>query len=297
MDRFSEMRTFVEVARAGVTGAAKSMRIAPSAVSRRVKDLEARLGADLLTRTTRRMELTDIGRSYLADCQRLLEEVEGAEAKVGDVQITPSGSIRLAAPLSFGLTDLQPMLNKFMQTYPDVQIDLDLDDRRVDLARERYDLAIRADNLEDSSLISRKIGKFGLLPTAGPDFISRHKTFSDPNDLSGLPGLCYSGTEQSEVWHYSDPHGRSGKVRVAPRFFSNNGDVLRDAAIDGLGLTLLPHFIVRTALEKGLLMPVLPDYSWRQIDLFALWPAQGYLPRRVRLLIDHLAAGLGQRTF
>ncbi|MGI9476711.1 MAG: LysR family transcriptional regulator [Hyphomicrobiaceae bacterium] len=288
MDRLEEMRTFVVVAEAGVTGAAARLRLAPSAVSRRLKDLETRLGADLLLRTTRRMELTDAGRQFLSDCHRILDEVTTAEARVGDVHSAPAGLIRIAAPLSFGITELQPALNVFMTQYPDVRIDLDLDDRRVDIQREGYDLAIRIGTLEDSSLTARKLAAFRMIAAASPAFLEEHGAPESIADFSDLPALCYSVPARPEVWTCRDAAGRRRSATVRARMLSSNGDVLRDAAISGLGVVVQPEFIVGRAIADRRLKRILEDHDWFEVEAFALWPARQYLPHRVRNLIDHL---------
>lgn len=288
MDRLEEMRTFAAVAEAGVTGAAARLRLAPSAVSRRLKDLETRLGADLLMRTTRRMELTDAGRQFLSDCQRILEEVTTAEARVSDVHSAPSGLIRIAAPLSFGITELQPALNEFMARYPDIRIDIDLDDRRVDIQREGYDLAIRIGTLEDSSLTARKLASFRMVAAASPSFVKEYGMPRSLTDVVGFPALCYSVPMRPEFWSCRDADGRRRSVTVRARMLSSNGDVLRDAAIAGLGVILLPEFLVGRSIADGRLVRILDDHDWSEIEAFALWPARQYLPHRVRNLIDHL---------
>lgn len=292
MDRLEEMRTFAAVAEAGVTGAAERLRLAPSAVSRRLKDLETRLGADLLLRTTRQMELTDAGRQFLRDCHRILEEVITAEARVSDVQSAPSGFIRIAAPLSFGITELQPALNTFLARYPDIRIDLDLDDRRVDIQREGYDLAIRIGTLEDSSLTARKLTSARLIAAASPAFLKKHGTPKSLADLGQLPALCYSVRARPELWSCRDADGRRRSVTVKSRMLSTNGDVLRDAAIAGLGIVLQPEFLANRAIADGRLKKVLADHDWSEVGVFALWPTRSYLPYRVRSLIDHLVEEL-----
>ena len=288
MDRLEEMRTFAAVAEAGVTGAAARLRLAPSAVSRRLKDLEKRLGADLLKRTTRRMELTDVGRQYLSDCQRILEDVATAEARVSDVHSAPYGLIRIAAPLSFGITELQPALNTFMARYQDIRIDLDLDDRRVDIQREGYDLAIRIGTLEDSSLTARKLTSFRMVAAASPSFLKENGMPTSLADIVDLPALCYSVPMRPEVWSCREPDGRRRSIAVRARMLSSNGDVLRDAAIAGLGLILQPEFLVSRSIADGSLNRVLDDHDWSEVEAFALWPARRFLPHRVRNLIDHL---------
>jgi DNA-binding transcriptional LysR family regulator len=288
MDRLEEMRTFAAVAEAGVTGAAARLRLAPSAVSRRLKDLETRLGADLMVRTTRRMELTDAGRQFLTDCQQILEEVTMAEARVGDVHSAPFGLIKIAAPLSYGITELQPALNTFMARYPDIRIDLDLNDRRVDIQREGYDLAIRIGTLEDSSLTARKLASFRVVAAASPAFLKENGTPASLADIVDLPALCYSVPRRPEFWSCRDAEGRRRSVNVKARMLSSNGDVLTRAAIAGLGVILQPEFLIGRAIADGSLTQILDDHEWSEVEAFALWPTRQYLPQRVRNLIDHL---------
>lgn len=288
MDRLEEMRTFASVAEFGVTGAAKRLRLAPSAVSRRLKDLETRLGVDLLLRTTRQMELTDAGRHFLSDCQRILEEVTRAEARASDVHSAPSGLLRIAAPLSFGITELQPALNSFLARYPDIRIDMNLDDRRVDIQREGFDLAIRIGTLEDSSLTARRLASFRMIAAASPDLLTKNGTPKSLSDLGKLPALCYSVHARPELWSCRDGDGRRRSVTVRARMLSSNGDVLRDAAIAGLGVVLQPEFLVGRAIADGRLRRILSEHDWSEVEAFAIWPARKYLPYRVRSLIDYL---------
>ncbi|XWN33528.1 MAG: LysR family transcriptional regulator [Devosia sp.] len=292
MDRFEEMRTFAEVSAHGVTGAAKRLRIAPSAVSRRVRDLEARLGAELLTRAARRMTLTDAGRDYLTTAQQLLEQLEDAERRVGDTSGVLSGRIKLAAPLSFGLSHLMPLVNAFMDEHPDLELNLNLSDRRVDVLREGFDIAVRIGELTDSSLISRRLSGCEMVVAASPDFLAHYGVPKVPKDIAGWPGLCYAPQRRPEIWTARDATGGTFEVRVRPRLVSDNGDALCAAAVSGLGVLCEPEFIVAAALADGRLTRVLADYSWPKVDVFALWPARDYQPRRVRALIDHLVAHL-----
>ena len=238
------------------------------------------------------MELTDAGRQFLTDCQRILEEVVTAEARVGDVHAAPSGSIRIAAPLSFGITELQPVLNAYMAQFPNVHINLDLDDRRVDIQREGYDLAIRIGNLEDSSLTARKLTSFKVIAVASPAFLREHGRPILLADVSAFPALCYSAVARPGVWSCLDKKGRRRSTSMQIRMLSNNGEVLRDAAIAGLGVALQPEFIVNRALADGQLEQILNDHEWSEVEAYALWPSRQYLPHRLRNLIDHLVASL-----
>lgn len=292
MDRYEEMRTFVEVSRHGVNGASRRMRIAPSAVSRRVKDLEARLGATLLTRTGRRMMLTDAGDAYLDSAKRILGEVDEAEAKVRDAQGELSGQIRVAAPLSFGLSYVAPALNEFLTLHPGVTLGLDLNDRRVDVLREGFDLAIRVGTLADSALVARRIGGCPFVVAASPGWAEENGEPSRPDDLKGVQGLCYAAKPHPETWAWKGERGSQGEVRVEARVTASNGDALRDAAIAGLGVLCEPRFILADALRDGRLVRLLEAYDWGEVGAYALWPPRDYVPALLRAVIDHLAAAL-----
>ncbi|MEM7695736.1 MAG: LysR family transcriptional regulator [Pseudomonadota bacterium] len=292
MDRFEEMRTFAAVADHGVNGAARRLHTAPSAVSRRVRDLEARLGTALFARTGRRMALTDAGADYLAAAARILDEVEDAEARAGDAGRSLSGAIRMAAPLSYGVSHVMPALSRFLAAHPGVTLDLDCDDRRVDVQREGFDLAIRLGALADSALLARRLTAVPMVVAAAPAFLAGRKLPETLADLSGWPALTYAANDREGVWRASDAEGRTHSVTLSVRVVANNGDALRQGAEAGLGVVREPRFIVEEALSAGRLVPILTGYSSPAVDVFALWPARAYQPRRVRALIDHLVAAL-----
>jgi len=211
MDRFEDMRCFVQVVERGsVTRAAEALRIAPSAVSRRIKELEARLGTQLLSRTTRRMSLTEAGRSFHARCQRILADVEEAEAEASDRQSALKGGLRVAAPLGFGTAHLTPIVVDFMREHPQVELDLDLSDRVVDLVAEGFELAIRIGTLRDSSMIARKLADVRVVACAAPALIAARGMPRHPDELKDWPALCYSGTERGDIWRYRAPDGTDG---------------------------------------------------------------------------------------
>lgn len=294
MDRFEDMRCFVQVAESqSVTGAARKLGLAPSAVSRRLRDLEARLGVQLLTRTTRQMSLTEAGETFSRRARALLDELDAAEAEVSDSRLGLSGQLRIAAPLSFGLAYLTPIVTGFMAQHPKLRLDLDLSDRRVDLVGEGFDLAVRIGRLEDSSLIARRIWDIRMQVCAAPAFLAAHGTPQTPEELRSLPAICYSGVGRGDIWRYTDRGGRDGSVQLAERLRVNNGDMGREAAIAGLGVVILPAFLTHRALAEGALVEILGDHRWTTIAVHAVYPETRHLPARTRAFIDHLREGLG----
>lgn len=298
MDRFEDLRCFVQVVDQGsVTGAARALRLAPSAVSRRIKELEARLGTQLLMRTTRRMSLTDAGRSFHDRATRILADLDEAEAEVSDAQAALGGRLRVAAPATFGVAHLTPILIDFMREHPGVEVDIDFSDRLADLVAEGFDLAIRIGALRDSSLIARKIADVADVVCAAPALIAEMGRPERPEDLAAWPALCYTGSERPDIWRWRGPDGSSGAVQMQARMRANNGGVLRDAAIAGMGLTLAPSFIVWKAIERGQLVPLLTDHRWIELAIYSVYPPTRHLSARARAFIDFVRARIGPRPY
>lgn len=289
MDRFEDMRCFVNVAELqSVTRAAEKLNLAPSAVSRRLKDLEARLGAQLLSRTTRKMSLTEPGQVFFNRARQILADIDEAEGEVSDASHGLSGQLRVAAPLSFGLGHLTPMLCAFMEAHPDLRVQVDLADRMVDLVGEGFDLAVRIGELPDSSLIARRLCTVRMVAVASPKFLNRHGRPSVPDDLRALPALCYAGSERPDIWRYTDRSGAESSVQVQMRMLANNGDMLCDAAAEGLGVTLQPSFIAHSSIVRGRLEEVCRGTDWSEISVQAVYPETRHLSAKSRAFIDAL---------
>ena len=295
MDRFEDLRAFVQVVESGnLTRAAQSLQVATSAVSRRIKDLEERLGTQLLQRTTRQMRLTASGEEFHARARDILAALDEAEAAVGDASRTLSGPLRVAAPLSFGQAHLKPILIEFAQAHPDLVLDVDFSDRMVDLVGEGYDLAIRIGRLEDSSLVARKLAEVRVVAAAAPAFWATHGHPKVPEDLTGLPALRYTGgAARYETLAGRKPDGSKCEITVNWALRSTNGEFLRDAAIAGLGLTLQPSFILRDAVLAGDLVPVLTDHKWQSVTIYAVYPQTRHLTARARAFIDFARPRIG----
>lgn len=296
MDRFEDLRAFVQTVESGsLTRAAETLQVATSAVSRRIKDLEGRLGTQLLQRTTRQMRLTAAGETFHARAVAILQSLEEAETEAGCQSRTLTGPLRIAAPLSFGQSHLGPILVDFARAHPGLELDVDFSDRLVDLVAEGHDLAVRIGNLRDSSLIARKLLDVRLVVAAAPAFWERHGMPSRPEELNGLPALCYTGSERVDSWRYTAPDGSGGAVPMKVCMRSTYGDFLRDAAIAGLGVVMQPSFILHEAVSAGQLMPVLTDFTWPSVTIHVVYPQTRHLSARARAFTELLRTRLGTR--
>lgn len=294
MNHLEQIRIFVELINSGsATKAAAKLGLANSAVSRRLKELEDRLGIQLVHRTTRTMNLTDAGRQFYSRCTRILEDIQEAEDEITETNSELSGRLTIAAPWSFGVSHLSPAISEFMHRHPKVQIDLDMNDRRVDLVSEGVDVAIRIGNLEDSSLVARRIAPVSHVVCASPDYLQQNGTPSSPQQLSEHQGLCYANLKTPQQWLYYDQQGVRQSVKVPLRLKSSNGDALRNAAIAGLGILCEPSFIVYRAIRRGLLVPILTDYKWYEMGIYAVYPQTRHLSAKTRAFIDFLVARFG----
>lgn len=290
MARLEDMETFVRVVEAGsISGAAERMGIAKSAVSRRLSDLESRLGVQLFRRTTRRLDLTDSGRGFYERCLTILSDVAEAEDAVSQAHGMLRGRLRVAVPLSFGLLHLGPAICAFMQAHPEVEFDLDMNDRQVDLLAEGLDLAVRIADLEDSTLIARQLAPIHTVVCASPDYLARHGMPQTPEQLAEHNCLVYSNNPEPTLWRYHDPQGKAMSVRVRACLQASNGDFLHQAAIAGQGICLEPTFIVHKSIEQARLIPILTEYVWPSVNAYAVYPQTRHLSRRVRVFVDFLA--------
>lgn len=298
MDRFQEWVTFVRVVEAGSFSlAAKRLNIAKSAVSRRVTDLEERLGCRLLNRSTRKLSLTEPGEDFFERCKRILADMEEAENAASTGHGALAGTLRVAAPLTFGTLHLPDALADFLTQHPELSMDLDLNDRQVNLIEEGFDLAFRIGELSDSTLIARKLAPIKHVAIASPAYLDKRGRPGDVQDLTRFAGLRYSNVPERRFWSYRDGAGTEQTVRIPCRLAASNGDVLRQAAISGLGITVLPTFIVHESIEAGDLEIVLPSVSWRELHAYAVYPPGRHLSPRVRVFIDFLVERFGDKPY
>lgn len=292
MDRLDAMRMFVRVAELGSFSAlAQQLGVARSVVTRQVAALEAHLGAKLMVRSTRRLSLTSAGTAYLEKCRVILNLVETAETDIAEDRATARGNIRIGLPLSFGLKRLAPLLLEFAEGHPQVSLEMDYTDRRVDLVEEGFDLSIRITSRLGPGDVVRKLGSCKLVTVASPGYLARHGRPGRPADLTGHQCLAYLGDPNPGTWTYGTGQ-RVESVYVRSQFSANNGDVLAEAAARGLGVTLQPDFIVEPYLADGRLEQVLESFAPPDLGVYALLPGTRHLPYRVRVLIDFLSERL-----
>lgn len=297
MSQFEEMRNFVRVVEAGsISKAAEQLGIAKSGVSRRLVGLEARLGVRLLNRTTRRSSLTEAGQAYYQGAVKLLMDVSELDAATADTDATLEGALRLAVPLSFGLCHLSPAIDEFMQMHPGLTINIDFSDRQIDLVEQGVDLAIRIADMRDSTLQARRICPIRLLLCASPEYLEKHGTPHVPDELNVHRILQYDSGSGGGL-QLEDRHGGEYVVPTKPQIVANNGDFLRDMAMAGHGIILMPSFIAWQAIAAGDLVSIMPDYCPSQLSAFAVYPQTRYLPRRARLFIDFLAERFGENPY
>ena len=290
MDRFEDLQAFVAVVEAGsFTAAAERLDLAKSAVSRRVSALEERLGVQLLRRTTRRLNLTETGRSFYEHSARIVADLEEAESAVAQEHGELSGTLRVALPLSFGIHHMCRPIAEFSRRHPRVSFDLELNDRRVDLVEEGADLAVRIGRLADSSLIAKRLFEARTVVCASQRYLDAHGTPATPDDLSAHDCLIYSNLAEPTRWVCRDKAGNTHRVEVSPVMSASSGDFLCAAAAEGLGIAMQPTFIAGEAISRGDLVPILTEYDWPVTPAYAVYPPTRHLSYRVREFIDYLA--------
>ena len=289
MDRFENMATFIRVVETGgISAAADRLGVAKSAVSRRLKELEEHLGVELFHRTTRKMNLTNTGRAFYHQSVRILEDVIEAEHATSQAHGTLKGSLKIALPSTFGLMHMGPAINEFLQLNPQIEFDLDFNDREVDLIQEGFDLAIRIANLPDSSLIARRLAPIQFVMCASPDYLEQMGTPRSPDALSEHQCLVYSLIRDYEYWHLSDSNGGEIKIKIRPYLKASTGEFLRDAAVEGRGIVYIPSFIAYKEIEDGALVRILNEYKIPRLEAYAMYPQTRHLSQRVRAFVDFL---------
>ncbi len=296
MNKFEDMQAFVRIVEAGsITKAANQLTIAKSAISKRLSNLESRLGITLLNRTTRSLILTDNGKAYYHECKRIIDDVLEVEASLQNKQTALAGKIKIAVPLSFGLLHLAPAINAFNALHPQIKFEIDFNDRMVSLINEGYDLAIRVGKLDDSNLMARKITFIKTLLVASPDYLSKHGTPHVPSDLlHGHNKLHYRNV--SGTYYFIDENGKKMQINLPTTIVSNNGDYLSQCALAGLGIISTPDFISYKEIKSGELVQILAKYHRTgTTGVHAIYPQTRHLSRKIRSLIDFLVNYFGDK--
>lgn len=292
-DSIQEMAIFARVVSAGsLSAAARELGLSPALVSRRLAALESRLGARLINRTTRSLHLTDDGATYYEACARVLADIEEADATVSAGRVEPRGTLRVALPASFGHQHIAPLIPRFAERYPQIQLALSLSDRTVNLIEEGFDLAVRIAHLEDSSLTARKLAPNRRVVCASPGYLARHGTPRTPDELARHN--CLTTTDFAMNWDYKGPDGKPGSVRVTGRYSCDNWEVLREWALAGLGIALKSTWDVHRLLVDGSLVEVCTGYTFHSdVAIYAVYPSRRFLPAKTRVFIEFLAESFG----
>ncbi|MEM9063023.1 MAG: LysR family transcriptional regulator [Pseudomonadota bacterium] len=295
MDRLTALNVFRNVVELGSFAAAsRHLGLSPAAISKNVSELEAHLTTRLINRTTRRMSLTEAGNSYFESISRVLDDLADADGMLQAMQNTPTGVLRVSAPMTVTLVGLSEAIPKFLERYPDLELDLRLDDRRVDLIEEGYDIALRgSDSLEDSGLIARKLATMDHVLCAAPSYFKRNGKPVRPEDLTRHSCVRFSLSDHADEWTF-----RAGrkvvKVAVRGRYKVSSSLAVRDALRAGFGLSLIPRMYVRDDLASGRLVTALPHWIPNETSLFAVYPSKRFLLSKVRGFLDFLVTELGQ---
>lgn len=290
MGRFDDLQAFAAVVEAGsFTAAADRLGIAKSAISRRISALEERLGVQLLRRTTRRLNLTESGRSFYEHSARILADLDEAESAVAQQHGELRGTLRVALPLSFGVRHMCGPIAEFSKLHPKVTFDLNLNDRRIDLLEEGIDVAIRIGRLADSTLIARRLFDARTVVCGSDRYFEEHGVPGTPDDLRSHPCLVYGNVPDPSTWVYRDEDDNRKRVSVRVAVSATSGDFLCAAAMQGLGITMQPTFIAGAAISRGELVAILTEYQWPVTPAYAVYPPTRHLSYRVRAFIDFLA--------
>jgi DNA-binding transcriptional LysR family regulator len=296
MDRIVGLEVFVKVVEGGsFASAARHFRLSPAMVSKHVQALEERLGARLLNRTTRRVSPTEVGQGYYERCVRILAELAEADHVAGDLQTTPRGLLKVSAPVTFGSEHVAAPIAEYLAKYPDVSVDLTLNDHCVDLLDEGFDLAIRVGQLSDSSLIARRLTAVRMVLCAAPEYVERRGEPRTPHDLAAHNCLDFSSSSTRDQWTFVGPGGNKEAISPVGRFRANNVNAVRRFALGGEGIVLEPSFIVAQDLKAGRLIPLLRSYRVADIPIHAVYPHSRFLSAKVRTFVDFLAAELNRQ--
>jgi DNA-binding transcriptional LysR family regulator len=296
MDRLTEMEAFATVVdQGGFTDAAKKMGISKSAVSKHVSALEARLGARLLNRTTRRVSPTEIGLAYYDRARRVLNDAGEADALVTSMQTAPSGLLRISVATDFGVNHLSPVLGEFLQEYPGITVNMVLNNRYVELISEGFDMAVRIGELEDSTLRARKLAETTKKMIAAPSYFAQFGRPEKIDDLNEHKLLHYSTQANSAVWKITAPSGEKRQVRTSGWLTVNDGQSLLNACISGLGIAYLPAFLYADAMRKGLVEEAIPGLPIEVQGIYAVYPPGRFTQPKVRAFIDFLVEAFADK--
>lgn len=290
IDMMKAMQAFVSVVDKGnFVSAAEMLNTSTAAISRQISGLESHLGARLLNRTTRRLSLTDAGQEFYSRSQSILSDLAEAESIVGQQVVQPKGTLRISAPLSYGVHELARILTGFRKRYPELLLDIDLSDRVVDLANEGIDVALRISRSLGSQLIARKLHDIPMIVCASPAYLKQHGHPQTPEDLTEHEILNYSYLATGDNWSFVNSNGEEAHIRLHPKVHATNGDVLKTLALADGGIIIQPDFIVGKELANGTLKALLPEWTMGTFSLYAVYLSRKHLSAKVRAFIDYMA--------
>ena len=296
MDRLSEMEAFATVVdQGGFTDAARKMGKSKSAISKYVTSLEARLGARLLNRTTRRVSPTEIGLAYYDRARRVLNDAGEADSLVTATQSVPAGVLRISVATDFGVSCMSPVVTEFLKEFPDITVNMVLNNRFVELISEGFDLAIRIGEMEDSSLRARKLTETTKRLIAAPGYFEQFGRPEKIDDLNNHKLLHYSNQSAGNVWKLTAPSGEKRQVRTQGWLTVNDGQSLLNACVSGLGIAYLPSFLYADALRQGLVEEAMPELPKETQGIYAVYPPGRYTQPKVRTFIDFLVEAFKEK--
>lgn len=295
MDQISRIGIFVAVVKEqSFAGAARRLGMTSSAVSKQIQNLEQDLKIKLLNRTTRHVAATEEGAIYFERAKRALTDLQEAEEEIHELKSQPRGPLGVSLPQSLGVKYLTGCTARFARSHPHVSLDVSLNDRFIDPVNDGYDVVVRIGSLADSSLMTRRLASCPFMLCASADYIARRGLPETPGDLAAHDVLAYSGNRAAHEWRYKDATGQVGRVSLSGSLQSDSGDMLCRAALEGIGIVILPVFYVAEHLQAGRLQRLLPDHlTWPERDIRVLFRPNRYQPARLRLFVDHLVAAAG----
>lgn len=290
------MVTFKQVADSGsFTQAAILLNHSKSYISGEINKLENRLGVRLLHRTTRKISLTAAGEIYYRQCQNIINDALQVERQLSGQQLSPKGNLRVSCPVSFALAKIRPILGEYMDLYPQVIVELELNDQLVDVVADGYDLALRASGqLPDSSLVSRKLTSVDIVTIAAPSYLERWGTPQTPDELVHHRTINFRSTVNQNVWQYQENSGQQTTVKVDSHFITNSAEMELALCIAGQGIARVPKLVISDEVKKGSLVLLFDDLLPVTVDIFLIYPNRKYMPSKVRSFIDFLVSKMGE---
>ena len=292
MDVLLSMSVFRRVAETGnFSAVAREMELSQPTVSKHIAALEKHLNVKLLNRSTRQLNLTDVGKLYYDSCVHIIDEMQETESTIRNQQSLPTGTLRINTPITFGEISIAPHLWEFLKEYPDLNIDLIMDDHYVDLVKEGVDMAIRVGPMNDSNLIARKIGNSPRVTVASQKYID---IYGEPNNLQDLKEhkcIVYTLLTTLNEWHFNGPQGKES-IKVDGRFRVNNPRVIRQAVLEGQGIAVTPIWLVDDYIKTGQVKVILDEYIPTALDIHAVYPEKRFVSAKVRFFIDYIRTKL-----